>query len=70
MAMIAFWVPEIKIKMSVLNPGRTEEEEGTLTKDEHAARARRNMRRKISYKYERKNTRIKIYDERNRNGHV
>ena len=62
-AVIAFWVPEIKIKMSVLNPGRTEEEEGTLTKDEYAARARRNMRRKLSYQYERKNTRIKIYDD-------
>lgn len=60
---IAFWAPDIKIKMSVLNPGRTEEEEGTFTKDEFAARARRNMRRKLSYQYERRNTRIKIYDD-------
>ena len=59
---IAFWAPDIKIKMSVLNPGRTKEEEGTFTKDEFAARARRNMRRKLFYQYERKNTRIKIYD--------
>ena len=61
-AVIAFWAPDIKIKMSVLNPGSTKEEEGTLTKDEFASRARRNMRRKLSYQYERKNTRIKIYD--------
>jgi hypothetical protein len=60
---IAFWAPDIKIKMSVLNPGQTKEEEGTLTKDEYAARARRNMRRKRLYQYERKNTRIKIYDD-------
>ena len=60
---IAFWAPDIKIKMSVLNPGRTQEEEATFTKDEFAARARRNMRRKLSYQYERKNTRIKIYDD-------
>src|SRR5829696_4486940 len=60
---IAFWAPDIKIKMSVLNPGRTQEEEGTFTKDEFAARSRRNMRRKLSYQYERKNTRIKIYDD-------
>ena len=61
--MIAFFAPDIKVNMSVLNPGRTKEEEWTLTKDELEARARLNMRGKLSYKVERKNTKIKIYDE-------
>ena len=61
--MIAFLAPDIKINMSVLNPGQKKEEQGTLTKDEFAARARRNMRRKLSYQLERKNTKIKIYDD-------
>ena len=61
--MIAPFAPDIKIKMSVLNPGSDKEQEGTLTKDEFAFNARRNMRRKLSYHLERKNTRIKIYDD-------
>lgn len=61
--MIAPLASDIKIKMTVLNPGSDKEQEGTLTKDEYASNARRNMRRKLSYHFERKNTRIKIYDE-------
>ena len=60
--MIAYFAPDIKITMRVLNPGRDKEEVGTLTKDQFAFNARNNMRRKISYQFERKNTRIKIYD--------
>ena len=61
--MIAPFAPDIKIKMSVLNPGSDKEQEATLSKDEYASNARRNMRRKLSYQFERKNTRIKIYDD-------
>ena len=60
--MIAPLAPDIKIKMRVLNPGSDQEEVGILTKDDYESRARNNMRRKLSYQVERKNTRIKIYD--------
>jgi hypothetical protein len=60
---IAHFAPGIKIKMSVLNKGSDREQEATLTKEEYASNARQNMRRKLSYQNERKNTRIKIYDE-------
>lgn len=59
---IAYYAPDIKITMRVLNPGSDKEQIGTLTKDEFAFNARNNMRRKLSYRFERKNTRIKIYD--------
>jgi hypothetical protein len=61
--MIAYFAPDIKITMRVLNPGSDKEEVGTLTKDQFAFNARNNMRRKLSYHLERKNTRIKIYDD-------
>ena len=61
--LIAHFAPDIKIKLSVLNPGSDKEQEGTLTKEEFASNFRRNMRRKLSYRYERKNTRLKIYDD-------
>jgi hypothetical protein len=60
---IAHFAPGIKIKMSVLNKGSDREQEATLTKEEYASNARQNMRRKLSYQNERKNTRIKIYDD-------
>jgi hypothetical protein len=59
---IAPFAPDIKIKLSVLNPGSDKEQEATLTKEQFAFNARRNLRRKLSYQFERKNTRIKIYD--------
>lgn len=61
--MIAPLAPDIKIKMSVLNPGSDEEQKATLTKDQYEFNARTNMRRKLAYRFERKNTRIKIYNE-------
>jgi hypothetical protein len=61
--MIAYFAPDIKITMRVLNPGSDKEQVGTLTKDQYAFNARNNMRRKLAYYIERKNTRIKIYDE-------
>jgi hypothetical protein len=59
---IASFAPDIKIKVSVLNPGSNKEQEATLTKEQFAFNARQNMRRTRSYQLERKNTRIKIYD--------
>jgi len=60
--MIAPLAPDVKIKLSVLNPGSDKEQEGTFTKEQYASNARINMRRSLSYQLERKNTRIKIYD--------
>ena len=61
--MIAPFAPDIKIKLSMLNPGSDTEQQATLTKDQFAFNARKNMRRKLAYNFERKNTRIKIYDD-------
>ena len=60
--MIAPLAPDIKIKMSVLTPGSNKEQVGTLTKEQYAFNLRQVMRRRLSYQFERKNTRIKIYD--------
>jgi hypothetical protein len=60
--MIAYFAPDIKITMRVLNPGSDKEQVGTLTKEQFEFNARNNMRRKLAYSFVRKNTRIKIYD--------
>ena len=60
--MIAPYTPDSKHKFTIVNPGTDKELVGTLTKDQYAFNARQNMRRRISYHLERKNTRIKIYD--------
>ena len=60
--MIAPLASDIKIKMSVLSPGSNREQVGTLTKEQYAFNLRQVMRRRLSYQFERKNTRIKIYD--------
>jgi len=60
---IAPLAPDIKIKMSVSKAGSDKEVVGTITRDQYAFNFRQNMRRKLAYYYERKNTRIKIYDE-------
>ena len=61
--MIAPLASDIKIKMSILNPGSDKEQEGTLTKEQFEFNARTNLRRRLAYKLERKNTQIKIYNE-------
>lgn len=61
-AMMAPYTPDSKLKFTVINPGTDKEIVGTITKDQYVFNARQNMRRRISYQFERKNTRIKIYD--------
>ena len=61
--MIAPFASDIKIKMTVVNPKTNKEMEATITKEQYATNARRILGRKISYQFERKNTRIKIYNE-------
>ena len=59
---IAPLAPDIKIKMTMSKAGSDKEVVGTITRDQYAFNFRQNMRRKLAYYYERKNTRIKIYD--------
>lgn len=61
--MMAPLASDVKIKLSILNKGSDKEQEGILTKEQYEFNARTNMRRKLSYQFERKNTRIKIYNE-------
>jgi len=60
--MIAPFASDIKIKMTVVNPKANQEMEATITKQEYATNARQMLRRRVSYLFERKNTRIKIND--------
>jgi hypothetical protein len=59
---IAPLAADIKIKMTVLNPANKKEVVGVLNKDQYEYNLRQNMRRRLAYHFERKNTRIKIYD--------
>lgn len=54
---------DVKIKMTVSAPGSDQEQVLNLTKDQYALHTRRGMRRRLTYHLERKNTRIKIYDD-------
>ena len=60
--MIAPFAADIKIKMTLVNPRTSKEFEATITKGQYASNARQILRRKLAYQFERKNTRIKIYD--------
>ena len=60
--MIAPFASDIKIKMTLVNPTTNKEMEATITKEQYASNARQILRRKLAYHFERKNTRIKIYD--------
>ncbi len=60
--MIAPFASDIKIKMTVVNPKTNKEVEATINKEQYAINARQMLRRRVSYHFERKNTRIKIYD--------
>ena len=60
--MIAPFASDIKVKMTIVNPRTNKEVEATINKEQYAFNARQVLRRRISYVFERKNTRIKIYD--------
>ena len=61
--MIAPLASDIKIKMSMLDPRSNKEVVSTLTKDQYAYNLRQNFRRKLAYRFDRKNTKIKIYND-------
>lgn len=61
--MMAPWADDIKLKLTVVNKGSEQESTIYFTKEEFAFHARQLMRRTLSYQLERKNTRIKIYED-------
>jgi hypothetical protein len=54
---------DIKIRMTVSAQGSTKEHVLNLNKDQYAFHTRNAMRRRLAYYLERKNTRVKIYDD-------
>ena len=60
---IAPFAPDIKIKIYLTKPKSNREVGTLLTKAQFAAGLRLTFRRRLSYQYERRNTRVKIYDE-------
>ena len=61
--MIAPLARDVKIKLTVTAPGSDQAHVLNLTKSQYALHTRQTMRRRLSYHLERKNTRIKIYDD-------
>lgn len=61
--MIAPLARDVKIKLTVSAPGSDQEHVLHLTKGQYALHTRQAMRRRLAYHLERKNTRIKIYDD-------
>lgn len=60
---IAPLAKDIKIKMTISTPGSDKEHVLNLSKDRYAFHTRRAMQRRLAYQYDRKNTRIRIYND-------
>jgi hypothetical protein len=60
---IAPLAQDVKIKMRVSTPGSASEKLLTLSKDQYASNIRQVFRKRLAYQLERKNTRVKIYDD-------
>jgi len=54
---------DIKIKLVVSTPGRDKEEVVHLNKEQLAEITKRTLRQRFAYTLERKNTRVKLYDD-------
>ncbi len=54
---------DVKIKMTVSSPANAREQVFNFTKEQYAFYTGRGMRRRLAYQLERKNTRVKIYDD-------
>ena len=61
--MVAPLASDVKIKMTVSTPGSAKEQVLNLNKEQYAYHTRRGVRLRRAYTGERKNTRIKIYDD-------
>ena len=62
-AVVAPLASDIKIKVSVSAPGSDKEQVGTFTKEQFTYNIRQALRRRLSYTLDRKNVRVKIYDD-------
>lgn len=54
---------DVKIKVFVSTPGNDQEQVLNFTKEQYAYHTRRGLRRRLAYTLERKNTRVKMYDD-------
>ena len=62
-AIVAPLANDVKIKASISTPGSDKEQTLTLTKEQYTYHTRRGLRRRLAYTLERKNTRLKMYDD-------
>ena len=62
-AIVAPLASDVKIKVSVFAPGSDKEQVATFTKEQYAYHTKRGLRRRLGYTLERKNTRVKLYDD-------
>ena len=60
---IAPLADDVKIKLSVMVPGTNEEKVMTLTKEEYAFHTRRAFQSRVRYTLQRKNLKVKIYED-------
>ena len=61
--MVAPLESDVKIKMTLSPPGGAKEQVLNLNKEQFTYHTRRGLRRRLAYTLERKNTRVKIYDD-------
>ena len=61
--MVAPLASDVKIKMTLSAPGGAKEQVLNLNKGQFTYHTRRGLRRRLAYTLERKNTRVKIYDD-------
>lgn len=61
--MIAPLASDVKIKMAVSAPGSDKEEVVNLNKEQFTTLTRKTLRQRFTYTMERKNTRVKLYDD-------
>ena len=61
--MVAPLASDVKIKMTVLAPGSDKEQVLTYNKEQWTYDVRRGLRLRRAYTLERKNTRVKLYDD-------
>lgn len=55
---------DVKIKMTISSAKSPREAVLNLSKEQYASNVRQTFRRRLAYQLERKNTRVKIYDEK------
>jgi hypothetical protein len=61
--MIAPLASDVKIKLAVSAPGSDKEQVVNLNKEQYVSVTRRTLRQRFTYTMDRKNTRVKLYDD-------